>query len=160
MIGSRALCALVLIVGWGCSSGTLVRAPMEKPGSGGGLPGDAGPTSSAMIADADAIVGKWTGQGIMSNGRRSDIALDIAASDGTLTVRVSYPQLQCGGEWRLGSSGSHSWSGIENIAYGTSMCATLGFVSVRASGDQLEFDWRDSAGGGVTAHGSLRRVRR
>lgn len=152
--------SLALVVLCACSSGTLVRAPMEKPGTGGDSTGDAGPPSSAMIADADAIVGKWTGQSMMSNGRRSDIALDIAASDGTLTVRVSYPQLQCGGEWRLGASGARSWSGIENIGYGTSMCATLGFVSVHASGDQLEYDWRDSAGGGVTAHGSLRRVRR
>ncbi len=160
MTSWRAPCAVVLGIACGCSSGTLVRAPMEKPGASGDWAVDAGPVSPAMIADADAIVGKWTGQGIMSNGRRSDIALDIAASDGTLTVRVAYPQLQCGGEWRLGSSGARSWSGIENIAYGTNTCATLGFVSVHASGDQLEFDWRDSAGGGVTAHGSLRRVRR
>ncbi|CAN5242904.1 hypothetical protein BH09MYX1_BH09MYX1_43450 [soil metagenome] len=144
----------------GCIGGTLVRAPMDD-GTGGTrvAVGDAG--TFIGTADTELLVGKWAGQGVQTGGKRWEITLDIAAADGALTVRVTYPALGCGGEWRLAASGSQEWSGEETIGYGTTICTPHGLVKLRLAGESLEFDWRESnAGQTLTAKGSLRRTRK
>lgn len=148
------LWGIPIVVMVACSSGTLVRAPMTNAKDP-----VASTDAGLSTADAELLSGKWSGNGVQSNGRRWDLTLDVGVTDGQVAVRVVYPSSGCGGEWRLSPRGVHEWVGEESIAYGTSSCVDHGQVVVRVSGDTLEFDWRDSVGS-LTAHGTLRRVRR
>lgn len=147
-----ALCAALGVAA--CSGGTLVRAPMDTSGGS-----DLASASDAGLATED-VSGRWTGPATFSNGRRSEVTLEVANASGVITGHASYTSFQCFAEWRLFESGAHEWTAEEYSVQGPSTCPRNGRVTLRVTGDSLEFDWRDSGGGSLAVHGSLRRARR
>ncbi len=142
--------AAVVTVLVACSGGNLVRAPMEPVTKDTGTDGGRNDDPS----------GVWNGTATWSNGRRSDVTVDISAATGSLVARVSYTSSACTSEWRMYPSGSGAWAADEQSVQGSATCPRNGraSLSLAPTGDALDYEWRETVGA-LSIHGALKRTR-
>lgn len=65
------------------------------------------------------IQGTWNGTGYQDDGQIWEVLLHANNPD---TIKIEYPDLACGGNWKITSDSTHQMRFIENIVFGVENC--------------------------------------
>ena len=63
--------------------------------------------------------GTWQGTGLQIDGQQWQVSLDAS---NLAKVKISYPDLSCGGEWKIGRKSAESANMRERLTYGLDNC--------------------------------------
>lgn len=120
-----------------------------------------GPTPRPTIFDLTALSGNWEG-GIKGSTSTYTIKVSISprAVVGDVAALVEYPNIGCGGNWKLRGKSASTYIFAESILQGLTTCAAEGVVELvyNPAQDLLEYSWRDPRGGSGEK-GVLKRVK-
>lgn len=138
------LCALLV----GCSA-NVARVPtvapatvtvtVTTPATLESPPSSHTPTSRQATAPLEQLSGTWSGAVTQSGSGTYTIRVTLSSAEGTVEGRVEYPELACGGSWRLITQSSSVYSFEEVITYG-SRCVERVDVQISVGpGNQLHY---------------------
>jgi hypothetical protein len=119
-------------------------------------------TVAAQGSSGSWLRGSWEGTGYQTDDNTTwAMQLTVAKrKNGRHVFKIDYPSLNCGGRWRLLSSGQNIARFREVLDHGADKCSNKGIVTIERKGAQLVFLYRNEGDREMTSSAILNRKKR